>query len=107
MSTFALDFEKPLLELEEKLAELRRSAERGPDESDSDAAVVEAELKRLEKRCGKLQQEIFADLSRWQVVQLSRHPQRPYTLDYVSRLFTDWFELHGDRRFADDQAMVG
>jgi acetyl-CoA carboxylase carboxyl transferase subunit alpha len=65
------------------------------------------EIRRLEKRTARLQQEIFADLSRWQVVQLSRHPNRPYTLDYVQRLFTDWIELHGDRSFADDQALVG
>ncbi len=105
MSTFALDFEKPLLELEEKLEELRRSAASGP--FDADSAGLDAELRRLEKRCDKLQVEIFADLSRWQVVQLSRHPNRPYTLDYVERLFTDWVELHGDRAFADNQALVG
>ncbi len=108
MSTFALDFEKPLLELEEKLESLRRSAQGASDAADAeDNAALEAELRKLEKRFDKLQAEIFADLTRWQVVQLSRHPHRPYMMDYVQRLFTDWFELHGDRAFADDQALVG
>ncbi len=105
MSTYALDFEKPLLELEQKLAELKRHAATGTFASD--AETLDGEIRRLERRCGKLQQEIFAELSRWQVVQLSRHPNRPYTLDYLQRLFTDWIELHGDRSFADDQALVG
>jgi acetyl-CoA carboxylase carboxyl transferase subunit alpha len=105
MSTFALEFEKPLLELEEKLAELKRHAATGTASVDTDA--LDGEIKRLERRCAKLQQEIFAELTRWQVVQLSRHPSRPYMLDYVQRLFTDWIELHGDRSFADDQALVG
>jgi acetyl-CoA carboxylase carboxyl transferase subunit alpha len=105
MSTYALDFEKPLLELEQKLDELRRHAATGT--ADADAHALDGEIRRLEKRCAKLQQEIFADLSRWQVVQLSRHPNRPYLLDYVQRLFTDWFELHGDRRQGDDGALVG
>jgi acetyl-CoA carboxylase carboxyl transferase subunit alpha len=61
----------------------------------------------VKSRCTKLQAEIFAELSRWQVVQLSRHPNRPYTLDYVQRLFTDFIELHGDRSFGDDAALVG
>ncbi len=107
MRTFALDFEKPLLELEEKLAQLRRSAAHHAHDGDGEHAALETELHRFERRCSKLQQEIFANLSRWQVVQLSRHPSRPYTLDYVDRLFTDWFELHGDRSFADDHALVG
>ena len=105
MSTFALDFEKPLLELEAKLAELKRHAAIGV--GDGDGASLDGEIRRLERRCGKLTQEIFAELSRWQTVQLSRHPNRPYMLDYVQRLFTDWLELHGDRAFADDQALVG
>jgi len=105
MTTFALDFEKPLLELEQKLAELKRHAATGTGSGDTDA--LDGEIRRLEKRCTKLSQEIFAELTRWQVVQLSRHPNRPYMLDYVQRLFTDWFELHGDRAFADDQALVG
>ena len=105
MSNFALEFEKPLLELEQKLAELKRHAAAGAASSDTDA--LGGEIRRLEKRCTRLQQEIFAELTRWQVVQLSRHPSRPYMLDYVQKLFTDWIELHGDRSFADDQALVG
>ena len=105
MSTYALEFEKPLLELEQKLAELKRHAATGT--SPGDVGALDGEIRRLERRCGKLQQEIFAELSRWQVVQLSRHPNRPYMLDYVQQLFTDWIELHGDRSFGDDQALVG
>jgi acetyl-CoA carboxylase carboxyl transferase subunit alpha len=66
----------------------------------------EAELKRLEAQCSKLARELFADLSPWQKVQLSRHPNRPYTNDYISRLFEDFVELHGDRRFAEDGALI-
>ena len=66
----------------------------------------EAELRRLEEKCGRLARELFADLSPWQKVQLSRHPNRPYTLDYVTHLFEDFLELHGDRGFADDAAIV-
>jgi acetyl-CoA carboxylase carboxyl transferase subunit alpha len=105
MATFALDFEKPLLELEQKLGELKRHAATGTASSDHD--TLDGEIRRLERRSKKLQQEIFDDLSRWQVVQLSRHPNRPYMLDYVQRLFTDFVELHGDRSFSDDQALVG
>jgi acetyl-CoA carboxylase carboxyl transferase subunit alpha len=105
MATFALDFEKPLLELEQKLAELKRHAATGTASSEPD--TLDVEIRRLERRAKKLQQEVFDDLSRWQVVQLSRHPNRPYMLDYVQRLFTDFVELHGDRAFADDQALVG
>ena len=104
-ATYALDFEKPLLELEQKLAELKRHAATGTAPGDMDS--LDGEIRRLERRCGKLQEEIFNDLSRWQVVQLSRHPNRPYMLDYVQRLFTDWIELHGDRSFGDDQALIG
>src|SRR5256884_281837 len=105
MATYALDFEKPLLELETKLAELKRHAATG--EGAGTAGNLDGEIRRLEKRCARLQQEIFNELSRWQVVQLSRHPNRPYMLDYVQRLFTDWVELHGDRSFGDDQALIG
>jgi acetyl-CoA carboxylase carboxyl transferase subunit alpha len=107
MSTYALDFEKPLLELEQKLGELRRLAAIGTEAAAVEHGSLDVEIRRLEKRCARLQQEIFADLSRWQVVQLSRHPNRPTMLDYVQRLFTDWVELHGDRAFRDDQALVG
>jgi acetyl-CoA carboxylase carboxyl transferase subunit alpha len=106
MSSFALDFEKPLLALEQKLADLRRAAATGSGAA-GESGLLEVEIRKLEKKCARLQQEIFADLSRWQVVQLSRHPGRPYTLDYVQRLFTDFVELHGDRSFADDAALIG
>ena len=105
MGAYALEFEKPLLELEQKLAELKRHAATGTASADTD--TLDGEIRRLERRCEKLQQEIFNELSRWQVVQLSRHPNRPYMLDYVQRLFTDWLELHGDRSFGDDQALIG
>ncbi len=100
MSTYALEFERPLLELERKIDELRQlSGAGGADFTD--------ELVRLERKARKLQQEIFSELSRWQIVQLSRHPQRPYALDYIERIFTDFLELHGDRRFSEDPAIVG
>jgi acetyl-CoA carboxylase carboxyl transferase subunit alpha len=105
MATYALDFEKPLLELEQKLSDLKRHAATGTAAGDTD--TLDTEIRRLERRAAKLQEEIFAELSRWQVVQLSRHPNRPYMLDYVQRLFTDFIELHGDRFFGDDQALVG
>ncbi|MGZ6124279.1 MAG: acetyl-CoA carboxylase carboxyltransferase subunit alpha [Myxococcales bacterium] len=104
MATYALDFEKPLLELETKLAELKRHAATGT--GSASAGSLDGEIRRLEKRCARLQQEIFNELSRWQVVQLSRHPNRPYTLDYIGFLFEDFVELHGDRSFADDQSIV-
>jgi acetyl-CoA carboxylase carboxyl transferase subunit alpha len=98
MTLHVLPFEKPVVELVNRVRELRLLAE-------SDRQY-EAELKRLEEKAGRLARELFADLSPWQKVQLSRHPSRPYTLDYVEQLFTDWIELHGDRRFGDDPAIV-
>ncbi|HET7226773.1 MAG TPA: acetyl-CoA carboxylase carboxyltransferase subunit alpha [Candidatus Eisenbacteria bacterium] len=95
-----LDFERPVLELEEKIRELKEhAAERGID-ADEDIA-------ELEKRADSLRREIYAGLTPWQRVQLAKHPKRPYTLDYVERIFTDWTELHGDRHFGDDPAIVG
>lgn len=95
----ALDFEKPLLELEQKIEELREL-------SDNGQVSFDAEIKKLEKKAEKLQKELYSDLDRWQVVQLSRHNSRPYTLDYLAHLVDDFVELHGDRRFADDQSLV-
>lgn len=97
---FVLDFERPLVELEKKIAELKAY---------SSAANVEmqAEIRRLEQKAVKLRKQIYSRLTRWQRVQLARHPQRPYTLDYIEHMTTDFIELHGDRAFADDPALVG
>ena len=94
-----LEFEKPLLELERRIAELKSVSRAGSD--------FDAEISRLEEKAKRLQREIFEDLAPWQKVQLCRHPDRPYTLDYVSRMFEDFIELHGDRGFSDDRAIVG
>jgi len=97
---YALDFERPLIELEKKIEELKVL-------STSGAVDFSSEISKLEKKAKKLQTEIFSDLSRWQVVQLSRHSGRPYFLDYVQHLFTDFFEMCGDRRFGEDPSIVG
>src|SRR6478735_2093731 len=99
MAAYVLPFEKPVVDLVSRVRELRELAETDPK--------FVAELRRLEERLGKLAKELFQELSPWQKVQLSRHPNRPYTLDYVERLFTDFVELHGDRSFAEDAAIVG
>lgn len=98
MAKQALEFEKPILELEQKMEEMRRYAE-NPD--------VAAEIAKLEERVIQLQQSVFSNLTRWQRVQLARHPDRPYTLDYIRLMCTDFVELHGDRLFRDDKAVVG
>lgn len=95
-----LDFEQPIAELQAKIEELRLVG------NDSQVNLSD-EIGRLEEKSRKLTESIFKDLSPWQVSQLSRHPQRPYTLDYLEHVFTDFDELHGDRRFADDAALVG
>ncbi len=97
-SSFVLPFEKPVVDLVVRVRELREMAR-------ADHAL-EPELRRLEERTSKLARELFAELSPWQKVQLSRHPSRPYMLDYVDRLFQDFVEIHGDRRFGDDAAIV-
>lgn len=94
-----LEFERPVVELERKIEELRHLA--------CGSAELQSEIKTLGARVVELQQEIFADLTPWQKVLVSRHPGRPFALDYVSRLCTDFIELHGDRRFGDDPAIVG
>jgi len=95
-----LDFEKPVLELEQKIHELREHArERGLDAT--------SELADLERKAEALRREVYSGLTAYQRVQLARHPRRPFALDYISRMFTDWTELHGDRHFADDPAIVG
>jgi acetyl-CoA carboxylase carboxyl transferase subunit alpha len=94
-----LDFEQPIAELEAKIEELRYVGH------DSDINVS-AEIGRLQKRSRELTESIFSSLSAWQIAQVARHPMRPYTLDYVQRIFTDFEELHGDRSYADDPAIV-
>jgi acetyl-CoA carboxylase carboxyl transferase subunit alpha len=95
-----LDFEQPIAELEVKIEELRYVG--------TDAEVnLSEEIKRLQGKCKALTESIFASLTPWQIAQLARHPRRPYTLDYVQLLITDFQELHGDRAFADDPAIVG
>jgi acetyl-CoA carboxylase carboxyl transferase subunit alpha len=99
-TSYALDFERPLIELEKKIEELKVL-------STSGSVDFSSEISKLEKKAKKLQTEIFSDLSRWQVVQLSRHPARPYFLDYIQLLFTDYFEMCGDRCFGEDPSIVG
>lgn len=99
MNGSGLDFEKPILELERKIEELKSfSSEREID--------VSAEIKRLEKKANQIKAEIFNNLNSWQRVQVARHPQRPYTLDYIRNMMDGFIELHGDRSFNDDKAMV-
>ncbi|MBW7902960.1 MAG: acetyl-CoA carboxylase carboxyltransferase subunit alpha [Rhodocyclaceae bacterium] len=95
-----LDFEQPIAELESKIEELRFV-------QDDSAVDISEEIARLSKKSEQLTKDIYAKLSPWQVAQVARHAQRPYTLDYVERIFTDFRELHGDRSFADDHAIVG
>ena len=97
---YVIDFERPLIALESKIAELKQL-------SGGAAVDFTDEIVKLEKKAKKLQAEIFSDLSRWQIVQLARHPNRPYFLDYLGMLFTDFFEIEGDRRYAADHAMIG
>jgi acetyl-CoA carboxylase carboxyl transferase subunit alpha len=99
MSANFLDFEKPIAELEDKLDQLRRLC------NDTELDISE-EMAHLEAKSIALTESIFASLSPWQIAQLARHPLRPYTLDYIQRIFTDFQELHGDRAFADDHAIV-
>ena len=95
-----LEFEQPIAELEAKIEELKFLGQ------DSSVNITD-EIKRLQSKSRALTNSIFANLSPWQITQLARHPQRPYTLDYVSMIFTDWHELHGDRMYSDDLAIVG
>lgn len=95
-----LDFEQPIAELEAKIEELRFA-------QDDSAVDISAEIHRLQKKSQSLTSGIYAKLTPWQISQVARHPQRPYTLDYIQHLFTDFEELHGDRNFADDHAIIG
>jgi len=95
-----LDFEQPIAELEAKIEELRNVG------SDADLNLAD-EIERLQTKSAVLTEKIYADLSPWDIVRVARHPLRPYSLDYIPELFTDFDELHGDRRFGDDKAIVG
>ena len=101
-----MDFEKPIYELEKKIGELKDLVDRDQDDP-SESLELSREIEALETKLEKLSKEIYSKLSRWQRVQLARHPRRPCTLDYVSLMTTDFIELHGDRNFADDKAIVG
>jgi acetyl-CoA carboxylase carboxyl transferase subunit alpha len=98
MAAFVLPFEKSVVDLVDRVKQLRKLA--------ANDAKFAPELQRLEEKAGRLARELFADLTPMQKVMISRHPNRPYTLDYIERLFTDWIELHGDRRFAEDASVV-
>jgi len=100
MKTTFLDFEQPIAELEAKIDELRYV-------QDDSALDISEEISRLQKKSQALTKEIYGKLTAWQIAQVARHPQRPYTLDYLSGIFTGFEELHGDRSFADDPAIVG
>lgn len=100
MKTTFLEFEQPVADLEAKIEQLRFA-------QDSSAVDISEEISRLEVKSQALTKEIYAQLTPWQIAQVARHPQRPYTLDYVKHIFTDFEELHGDRTFADDKSIVG
>ena len=93
-----LDFEQPIADLETKIGELR--------EYSTDNVDFTSEIQKLEKKAEKLKKEVYSNLSRWQRTQLARHAKRPYSLDYIERIFTDWSEVHGDRNYRDDPALV-
>ena len=95
-----LDFEQPIAELENKIEELRYV-------QNESAVDISEEIDQLDKKSLRLTKDIYADLSPWQIPKIARHPERPYTLDYVRECFTDFVEMHGDRHFADDQSIVG
>ena len=94
-----LDFERPVVELERRIAEMRAYAA-------TEKIDLDDEIAKLEKKVVRLREDVYHKLTRWQRVQLARHPDRPYTLDYIEMMFTDFIELHGDRAFADDHAIV-
>ncbi len=98
MAKAVLDFEKPIVELEQKIEEMRKYSE---------SLDIASEIRTLEEKVLQLRESVYTGLTRWQKVQLARHPDRPYTLDYISMITTDFIELHGDRNFRDDKAIVG
>ena len=100
MGNIKLDFEKPIIELQEKMNELERFS----DEQNID---VQSEIKNMEDKITTLKKEIYSNLTPWQKVQVARHPDRPYTIDYINEITTDFVELHGDRIHKDDRAIIG
>ncbi len=98
MGKTILDFEKPVYELEQKLDEMRKS---------SGGLNIDKEITRIEGKVSQLKEELYKDLSRWQKVQLARHPDRPFTLDYIHLMTENFVELHGDRTYGDDHAIIG
>jgi acetyl-CoA carboxylase carboxyl transferase subunit alpha len=98
MAKQILEFEKPIIELEQKVEEMRKL---------SDQLDIADEITKLETRINELRTNVYSNLTRWQRVQLARHPERPYTLDYINLMVTDFIELHGDRHFGDDHAIAG
>lgn len=100
MKTTFLDFEQPIADLEEKIEKLRGLVQ-------DDSTKILEEIARLEGKMQTLTRDLYAKLTPWQIAQVARHPQRPYTLDYIQHIFTDFVELHGDRAYADDIAIVG
>ena len=100
MKTTFLDFEQSIAELENKIEELRFV-------QDESAVDISDEINRLAEKSQQLTKDIYTRLTPWQVSQIARHPQRPYTLDYVQNIFTDFHELHGDRAFGDDLSIIG
>jgi acetyl-CoA carboxylase carboxyl transferase subunit alpha len=95
-----LDFEKPIFELESKIKELESF-------NSNQKAAINPEIRKLREKLEKLRVKIYNNLSAWQRVQIARHPDRPYTLDYIRLMMTEFMELHGDRQFADDFALIG
>ena len=100
MKTTFLDFEQPVAELESKIEDLRFV-------QDDSAVDISEEIRRLRKKSDSVTKEIYAKLSAWQISQVARHPQRPYTMDYIESLFSGFEEIHGDRLFADDPSVIG
>ena len=97
---YTLDFEKPLVALQEQLDQLKKLSE-------ENNVPMENEIKAIELKIQQTKKDIYANLTAWQKIKLARHPQRPYALDYIHNIFTEFQELHGDRRFGDDQALIG
>ena len=100
MNGSGLDFEAPILELERKIEELKKFTSK-------ENIDLSAEIKKLEEKLAQVKKDIFENLTSWQRVQIARHPKRPYTLDYISMIITDFIEFHGDRNFGDDPAIIG